>query len=505
MTSDRRPTGSLRSGLVWSLLSFVATKSLTFLATLVLARLVAPADFGLLAAVLAFIGFLEVISDVGMKATVIYESERGITSRVQTAFTLNLVFTLLLASIAVLLAPEIARFFDAESHTTLFRVAAADLLLVGLGNIHDSLLLRDMEFRRRLVPQVVGNLVRAVCTILLAISGFGATALVVGFISGTAAWTITLWIVRPFLPTLTVDRTALGGVAAYGGWASALEVIAAIGARMDAVVIGGALGAVALGLYTIAQRVPELIIGNVTWNLSIVAFPALAQRRNLGHRQLTDTTLKLIRYSALFGLTVGTGLAVLASPLVVVLFSETWTEAGAVMTPLALMYGLLCIVFPLGDTFKALGKQRVMVAVNTIAIPISIAAMAAAAPAGVAAVAWARTVVTVAQGVVFVVLIARVLGIRLATVAGALRPACAASAGVALAGIAVRMAWPDISIGPLLVAAVAAAVGGGIALRVLAVQQYDQLRALVLDRLFPASMVPLRSRPNPQIASVERK
>ena len=88
-------SSSLRGGVYWSLLSLIGGKALTFLATLILARLLAPSEFGVLAAVLAFILVLEVISDVGLKASVIYESERGITSRVQTAFTLNLIFTLL--------------------------------------------------------------------------------------------------------------------------------------------------------------------------------------------------------------------------------------------------------------------------------------------------------------------------------------------------------------------------------------------------------------------------
>jgi len=495
----REEPSSLRAGVFWSMLSFVGTKALTFVATLILARLLAPNEFGILAAVLAFITLLEVISDLGMKATVIYQSEEGVTSRVQTAFTLNLIFTGLLTILAVALAPLIAEFFEAESETILFRVAALDLLLRGLGNIHDALLLRDMEFRRRLIPQLTSNLVRGIATIALAVAGLGASALVIGFIIGSAVWTLTLWIVKPFRPTLRIERSSVKGVATYGGWASALAILAAITQRVDLAVIGSALGSRALGLYTIAQRLPELIVGNVTWNLSVVAFPALAERRDRADGSLTDTTLNLIRYSALFGMTIGAALAVLATPLVVVLFSEKWTEAGAIMTPLAIMYGLVCIVFPLGDTFKALGRQPTMVVVNALALPVSIGAMVLAAPAGVIAVVWARVAVTVAQGVVWIVLISRELDLRLRRVVAMLRPATAGATGIVLAGGAVRLALPDASIGPLLLGALAATLGGALFLRLFARREYAEVRDIARDRVF--AKLRRRSEPSEPEAS----
>jgi PST family polysaccharide transporter len=483
VSDDQQQPSSIRGGVIWSLATFVGTKAMTFLATLVLARLLAPSEFGVLAAVLAFITFLELISDLGMKATVIYESERGFSDRVQTAFTLNAIFTVVLTGVAVALAPLIADFFGVGSESFLFRIAALDLLLTGLGNIHDALLLRDMEFKRRIVPQLTGNVTRGVVSIGLAVAGLGAEALVYGFIAGTSVWTVTLWIVKPFRPTLRIERDAVRSIVSYGGWASILEILAALAQRTDVAVVGAALGSRALGLYTIAQRVPELVVGNVTWNLSVVAFPALTQRRDRTDGSFNDTTLNLIRFSALFGMTIGAFLAVLAQPLVVVLFGEKWTEAGEIMQALAIMYGLVCIVFPLGDTFKALGKQRTMAAVNAVALPIGIAAMWAASPAGIVAVAWARVGVTVTLGVVWIALITRVLGIELRTALAMLRGGCAGAGGVVVAGIAARIAFPENEILPLVVAGAVAAGGGALALRVLAVREYRELEDMIRHKI----------------------
>jgi lipopolysaccharide exporter len=503
VTPDQKQPSSLRSGVFWSLLSFAGTKALTFIATLILARLVAPSDFGVLAAVMAFITVLEVISIIGTKATVIYESERGITSRVQTAFTLNLIITVALTGIAIALAPLIADYFGAGSETVLFRVAALHLLLTGLGNIHDALLLRDMEFRRRIIPQLAGNIARGAVTIALAIAGLGASALVIGFVFGTSVLTTTLWLVKPFRPTLKIERAAARGIATYGGWASVLSLLAALTTRVDVAVVGGVLGATTLGLYTIAQRLPELVIGQVTLNLSIVAFPALSQRRDLGDRELTDTTLNLIRYSALFGLPVGAALAVLAEPLVVVLFSETWIDAAAIMAPFAILYGITCVVYPLGDTFKALGRQPIMVAVNAVALPLTVGVMVLTADAGGVAVAWARLGVAIALGAVWFVLISRAIGLRLPRVTSMLGPGLGVAAGAALAGFAVRAVLPEPSIGPLIVGSLACAAGAIVSLRLFAAREYADIGDVLKRRLLSTSLVPARWRTAPPVGPVE--
>jgi O-antigen/teichoic acid export membrane protein len=482
-----RTEGSLRSGVFWSLLAFLGAKSLTFVSLLALARLVAPEDFGLLASILAYIALLELGSDLGMKATVVYESEHGITPRVETAFTLNAIIASGLAAVGVLLAPLVAAFFHATDNTDLFRLATLDLVLSALGNVHDSLLLRGMEFRRRIVPQLAMNAVRAVATVTLAALGLAATGLVLGFLLGTLVWAVTLWRVTGFRPHGTIQRSAVRGMLAYGGWASVLEVLAAVGYRADVLVVGRALGPHSLGLYTVAQRVPELVIENVSWNLSIVGFPALARRRAYVGEGMVPTTLSLVRYGALYGLPVGAGIAVLAAPFVVVLFGERWAEAGTVMSALAIMYGLHAVVFPLGDVFKALGRQRVMAALNAVSIPVAVAAMVLAAPSGLVGVVWARVIVAVLQGLVLLALVIRVLDLRVATLAQALRPALVAAGGVVAGAGAVRLALPPRALEQLVLGVVAAAAGGGATLLFGARREFGELIDLVRGRGVPAA------------------
>ena len=145
------------AGIVWSGAGYGMSKALSLVSILVLARLLTPDQFGVVAAVAAYIALIELGSDLGMKPAVVYEQESGISERIQTAFTVNLVTAVTLSAIGVLAAPVVAGFFGVPDETLLFRLGALDLLITGLGSIHDGLLLRDMSFGRRIRPEIAST------------------------------------------------------------------------------------------------------------------------------------------------------------------------------------------------------------------------------------------------------------------------------------------------------------------------------------------------------------
>jgi len=480
---------STRHGLLWAGASLLGNKAVNFVSVMVLARLLAPAEFGLVAAVVIFLSFIELGSDLGMKATVVYEQEEGVSERVQSAFTLNLIIAVLLTGLAVLCAPLVAAFFGAEDHVDLFRLGALSLIFVGLGNIHDALLVRGMDFKRRTIPQIVRAAVRAVLSIGLALAGFGAEALVIGMLVGSAAWTLAQWILSPLRPTFELDLGIVRGMAGYGGAAAVLEVLAVVTNRADAAIVGRVLGEHALGLYTIAYRVPELAIETVAWNTSEVAFPALSRKRAIDRGDLARSTMRLLRFQALYALPVAAGLAMVATPLIVVLFTSKWGAAGGVTAAIAVKAGITAITFPLGDVFKALGRQRVLVALGAVQLPIMIATIVAVAPAGIVAVAWARTGFTAVLGIVQVGFVLRALGSDVPELLRALRPALVTAAGVVAGAGAVALAFDGSDLAELLLGTVAGGAVGLLAARLFA---FDALRELVeqLRKLRPAAAEP---------------
>jgi lipopolysaccharide exporter len=457
-----------RRGILWSTASFLGGRALTFMAVVILARLLSPSEFGVVAAVTIFVSLLDVVSDIGMKATVVYEQEHGITSRVQTAFTVNLTFAAILTVGGVLLAPLIAQFFGLAHHTDLFRLGSLNLLVSGLGNVHDALLLRELDFRRRIIPDLARGIVRGIVSIVLALSGLGAEALIVGMLAGSAAWTAVQWSLTPFRPTLSFDAGIARSMAGYGSGAAVLATVASIAGTVQLAVIGRALGEQALGLYTVARRVPELVIETVAFNVSRVSFPALARKRASDEQGLAHSALMILRYQALYAGPAAAGLAILASPLVVVLFSPKWQDAGGVVSAVAVLSGVGSIAFPLGDVLKAIGKQSVLITLNLIQMPVVAVGIVLLAPAGVVAVAWLVAAGGIAFAASLAIIASRLLSIRPRDVLAAGRPGLVAAAGVTVGAGAVRFFWSDLSIGPLVVGILAGTAGGLVFLRAFA-------------------------------------
>jgi PST family polysaccharide transporter len=412
-----------------------------------------------------------------MKPAVVYEQESGVSERVQTAFTLNLAAAVALTAVGVLAAPAIAAFFGVPDETYLFRLGALNLLLTGLGNVHDGLLLRDMSFGRRIRPQVARDVVRLVVSVGLAFAGLGALALVIGFLAGTLAWTVMQWALTPLRPRLSYDHAIARSMLVYGGPAALLAFLSTIASRADVFAIGHLIDSRALGIYTLAYRLPDVLLASVAYTLGVVAFPALARQRARDPDGLRAATLQLVRYQALYALPVAAGIAVLSVPIVELLFGPTWRAAAAVLVPVALAAVVVTITHPLGDLLKAIGRQRLLVAMNLVQLPAVVVACLIAAPSGLLAVAWGMVAVNVLFTVMLSWAVVRELGVGVGSLLSICAPAVLAAAGVLAGAGAVRLLLPQLSAPALVLASAAGALGAVLALRALAPQTYrDVLR-----------------------------
>jgi PST family polysaccharide transporter len=469
-------TQSVKSGVVWTTFTFAITKGLAFASLLVLTRLLAPSQFGVVGAIVVVLSLIELTADLGMGQTVIYEQEHGTGERVQVAFTVNMMLTSVLTAAVFLGAPAIASFFHATRHVDLFRLAALDVFLTGLGGVHDGLLLRDMRFSMRIVTQVVSAVVRAGVGVVLAVLGFGASSMVWGMLCGTGAWTVALWWCTRFTPTLRFDRAIAASILPYGIGASSLQLLAQVTTQIDSTVVGRVLGQRALGLYSVAFRLPSLLLENIANQVSLVAFPALSRKRVLDSSGVGASTWRLVRYQSLYSLPLAAGMAVLSRPIVVTVFSAKWRDATGVFAAVSLMSGVSASGFALGDAFKALGRQRVMVGLTFIQLPVLVVTIIVVAPYGITAVAWGR-----AAGVAFWVALmasaaARVLQIPVRGTLAAMWPGAIAAGGVALGAGAVRL-WSGLpAIPEMIVAGLAGGLGGLLVLAMLARPTFAELR-----------------------------
>jgi PST family polysaccharide transporter len=445
-------------GAAWLGLAQVVSKSTVLLTTIVLARLLAPEEFGLVALSLVLIVYAEAVADAGVAQALVYLPRSLAASR--AALVCSLSAGLLLTATVVAGAPLIASFFGRSDMTPLVRLLALSLLATSVGAVPEALLRRDLLFPRVSAATVLRTLVMGACSVGLAFAGHGAWALAWGTVAGSLAYAASLWLLAEGRPDLALWRTSredLREVLGYGVPVAGSSLLARLIFDIDYLIVGRLLGAAAVGYYTLAFRIPELLIVNVFFVLSGVTFPLYSRMRDDAGR-LGRSYLFSVRVFSLYGVCAGVGLAVAAPFVVPVVFGEKWGDAVVPLVALALYAACRAVGVGANDVFKALGRPGLSVRLSLVRLVVLAPALVVAAHWwGMVGVAWAQLATSLVFALLLQGVAMRVLRLTWRDLAAAVAPALLAGAAVAVAGLLVAQL-------PLVpVASLFAVVVGGIA------------------------------------------
>ena len=314
-------------GVLWQGLAFASGKTIVLLTIVVLARLLSPAEYGLVALALVLMAYMEAIADAGVAQALVYLPRTAEVAR--SALLISVVMGGLLALGAIVAAPWVASLVNVAEVAPLMRVLAISLLATSVAAVPEALLRRDLLFRRLTAAPIVRAAVTGAVALPLAFAGLGAWSLAVGTAAGSVAYAIACWMLLPGAPPWQIWRVrkeALRANVNFGAPAAGSTLLARLIFDVDYLVVGLLLGTQALGFYTLAFRLPEMVIINVFFVLSTVMFPLYSHVRGEPERLRTGY-LKSVRIQSLYGVTAGVGLAVIAPVLVPTLFGPTWTDA----------------------------------------------------------------------------------------------------------------------------------------------------------------------------------
>ena len=200
-TNGEIVTANLRKqatkGMFWVAVARVAARALSFFSFLVLARYLVPEDFGLVGvADLAINAFL-LLQELGLGAALIFRRDR-VEEAANTAFFAMVGGSLVLYLIALATAPYMAAVFSKDPNTIsqiipILRVLSLTLVISALGRVPQALLAKELDFKRKIMPRLLGGLIGAVVSIVLALTGFGVTAMVLGRLCGSVVSAATVW------------------------------------------------------------------------------------------------------------------------------------------------------------------------------------------------------------------------------------------------------------------------------------------------------------------------
>ncbi len=409
-------------GTLWTYAAHYSGKLMVFFSTIILARLLIQEDFGVAGYALVVINFLDVLNDLGIGSALIYHKEEPETT--DTAFWLGIVVSLVLFVACWVLAPFVGDFFKDERSVAVTRMLALTFPLSALGNVHRMLLLKGLAFRRKFIPDVSKALGKGLLSIILAASGFGAWSLIWGQIGGTAIAVIALWWVLPWRPTFRFSIRSARLLLSYGLNIVAVNIIAVLILNVDYLFIGRFLGAAALGVYTLAFRIPELLIIQFCNVVTRVIFPVYSKMRD-EPGSLRNGFLGTTRYIALITIPIGLGMALVAEPFVLTVFTDKWLDAIPVMRAISIYALLTSLYYSAGDIYKAQGRPGVLTKLGIVNVLFLIPALwgAMSISKTIVAVAWTQASVTFFMSILRLFVASRMLDTPFREVLNALKPA----------------------------------------------------------------------------------
>lgn len=348
-------------GAAWHYLTFFLGKAMVLVSTAVLARLLSQDDFGVVGYALAAISFLDVISDLGIVPALVYHPEDK--RRFSTGFWLNILIGFFVFLITWLVAPLVGAYFRDARVVPVLQILGLVYPLRTLGDTHDALLTKRLQFGRIFIPDFLQGMVKGLASILFALMGFGAWSLIWGYLCGTLISALAYWLITPWHPSLEFDWSMARELVRYGVKIIGVDIVAILLINIDYLLIGRYLGAGAMGVYSIAFRLPDLLILQFARILGYVLFPVYTRMRS-EPESLARGFYQTSRYLSLVTVPLAFGLALVAYPLTVLLFSEKWLEAAPVIQTLAFYSLFISLAYPAGSIYKAEGRPQILTLVG---------------------------------------------------------------------------------------------------------------------------------------------
>jgi len=402
-------------GVFWTALDHWGYQLATIVTVAVLARLLTPGAFGLVALATIFTNLLKIMADQGMADAIVQRSDledEHLDAAFWASVTFGVFLTVTLGATAWLIAGLLAE----PALAPVLAVLSLSLAISGLSNVQRAILKREFAFAtlalRSLVSVVIGGVVGVVAALL----GAGVWSLVVQTLTFQIVAVFTLWMASDWRPRWRFSWSHFRELLPFGTSIVGFRVLRLANTQTDNFMIGFFLGSTALGFYIIAYRLLRLMINVTTSVIGSVAFPTFSRIQHDAER-VRRLYYRTIRLAALVAFPGFLGLVVIAPEATRLLFGPAWEPSIAVMQILCFA-GLVTAVNFLNPTvLKALGKTSWRVVIMGITAVAQLVAFAIAVQWGIRAVAIALVAVVALMAPAWFYAVHRLVGFRVGTLA----------------------------------------------------------------------------------------
>ncbi len=343
------------SATAWTAGSTVSQQVIQLGITVILARLLLPREYGLVAMIAVFTGFARLFIDSGFGAAIIQRRELS-EAHLSTAFWANLGVGTAISVAAAAFAPLVARFYGQPELEVLMPVAGLDFVIVSLKIVQVALIERRLLYRRLALIDNVSLAAAGATAVGCAFAGLGVWSLIVFTFVFDGADTLLLWVLSDWRPSRGFDRAALRELWGFGGNVLGSNALNYWFRNLDNLLIGRFVGAAALGLYNRAYNLVLLQLMSISYVAGRPLFPALSKLQEEPAR-LRHAYLRALGIVAFVTFPIATGFFVAARPLVLTLFGARWTGAIPIVQILAFAAVAQAVGTTAGVIYQARGRS----------------------------------------------------------------------------------------------------------------------------------------------------
>lgn len=342
----------------WMGLSSIFSRLLSFLTTLILAKMLSPDDFGIVSIAVLVGATLGLVRDLGLNQAIIHSREKS-EDILDTALIAGVGISALMYGTAYVFAGEISVFFNNEDVAFVVRVLPFTLVVTSVSGIYMSHMERELDFKRRFMPELFSYAAYTAVSIGLAALGFAYWSIIFGYLALELVKLIVVMRVSDFHTKLTFRADVFLRLFDFGKFIMTNSIIVFVYRNVDDFMIGRLLGTTPLGHYSLAYRIGNLPATNITHLTGKVTYPALMKMRN-DRDDAVSFYLKVFRYLSIIIIPLGIGTIALIEPFFHLFFGDKW-NAAIVPTQLLAVFGMLRGLFSnTGYLFIMLDRIREM-------------------------------------------------------------------------------------------------------------------------------------------------
>ncbi|SHI15122.1 lipopolysaccharide biosynthesis protein [Desulfofustis glycolicus] len=362
------------SGSLWSGMEVGASTVLQFIRSIIFARILMPADFGILSLATIFTEFILIFANFGFNASVIYH--QTLTKEdLSTCWWGNVIIDSSVASICCIVGLFYGGFANDPTIGYIITLLALQFVLLSLGSINTALMHRQFMFKQLALIRFA-NIVLAFMSawFLVGVLELGVYGLVGGMITGNILMTLLVFYFMPWLPSFSFSFDILRRHISYGGWFLGVNLVTYANGNMDKAIVGTYLNVTQLGFYEYASNIPLMISTKLSQVLNSVLFPAFSSLQD-NLRELGVLLAKVYRYNAILIFPVLAGIGLIAPDFVLVAYGERWLP---VVMPLRFfcLFGMLRIfINPYYALCNGIGKPHLPFKWTVLYFPVNVLLM----------------------------------------------------------------------------------------------------------------------------------